>query len=212
MQQWKNLEEMNKTIAIYGASGHGKVVADIACACGYKKIIFIDDGDNEFINFDKFKEKYNSISIALGIGDNITREKIYKKTKEYGIKVTTLIHPSAIISDSVAIGEGTVIMPNVVINIDTKIGIAAIINSSSVIEHDNTIEDFVHISPNVALAGNIKVGKFTHIGIGSCAIQGLTIGHNCIVGAGSVVVRNIQDNKLAFGVPAKEIRDLSQIS
>jgi len=74
-----------------------------------------------------------------------------------------------------------------------------------VIEHECIIGDFVHISPNAALAGNARVGELTHIGISSSVIQGISIGSNCIIGAGSVAVKNIKNNKKAYGNPCKEI-------
>lgn len=197
---------MNK-IYIYGASGHGLVVADVARACGYKEIIFIDDGNNKYQPFCDIKMN-NNIPIALAIGDNKIRKKLFDKVVNSNFEIVSLIHPSAILSSSVFIDIGTVLMPNVVVNANSKIGKGVILNTSSVIEHDNTIEDFVHISPNVALAGNVTVGQFTHIGIGSNVIQGLNIGKNNIIGAGSVVVNHIENNKLCFGNPCKIIKEI----
>jgi len=196
----KNMEKL----FIYGASGHGKVVADIAKLNGYK-VEFIDDGENEYLDFDTFLNRYKKANISLGIGDNHIRYKIYKKLKKYNYNVCTLIHPSAIISDNVKIGEGSVIMPNVVINHNVTIKKGSILNTGCIVEHDCNIGKFVHISPNVALAGNVKINKFTHLGIGSSVIQNITIGKNCIVGAGAVVINDIDNNKKVVGVPAKEI-------
>jgi len=200
---------MSKKIAIYGASGHGKVVADIAKANGYDEIIFIDDGDNDFLSFEKFFKLYkNSLFVALGIGDNKIRKAIFFKLQEKNIKIATLTHPSVTISPSVKIGEGSVVMPGVVINSDAFIGKGVILNTSCVIEHDNFIGDFVHVSPNAALAGNVKIGDLTHIGIGSSVIQNINIGESSIIGAGAAVVNKIPSFSLAVGVPAKVIKNL----
>ncbi|WP_419773851.1 acetyltransferase [Halarcobacter sp.] len=196
-----------KELYIYGASGHGLVVADIAKDNGYENIIFIDDGENEYPTFEDIKSS-NNIPIAFGIGNNNIRAKLFKKLKEEGFKLATLIHSSSIISSSACIEEGTVVMANVVINANSTIGKAVILNSSSVIEHECNIEDFVHISPNVALAGNVNIKELTHIGIGSCVIQGLTVGKNSLIGAGSVVVKNIKDNIKAYGNPCCEVEEL----
>ncbi len=196
-----------KSIYIYGASGHGLVVANIAEICGYSDIILIDDGDNKYLSFNKIKDNTH-IPIALGIGNNSIRKKIYKKVKSYGFKIETLIHSSAIVAKNVNIGKGTVIMAGVVINPYAKIGKGVILNSASVIEHENIIEDFVHISPKVALAGAVKVKRNTHIGIGSSVIQGVTIGKSCVVGAGSVVVKDISSKSIAYGNPCKVIRNI----
>ncbi|MFY9080263.1 UDP-N-acetylbacillosamine N-acetyltransferase [Aliarcobacter cryaerophilus] len=201
---------MSKRIYIYGASGHGLVVADVAKSCGYENVIFIDDDKNKgYKTFDDIKEN-RDYHIAFGIGNNQIRAKLYKKVKENGFFTPTLIHSSSIISSSARIEEGTVVMPNVVVNAKAYIGKCVILNSSCVVEHECKIDNFVHISPNVALAGDVKIGDFTHIGIGSSVIQCLEIGKNSIIGAGSVVVKNIADFKKAYGTPCKEIGNIDE--
>ena len=199
---------MSKNIYIYGASGHGLVVADIARACGYDDVIFVDDGDNEYPSFEDIK-RTSGIPVAFGIGSNSIRAKLFERVQNSGFEIVSLIHPSAIISSSVTIGKGTVIMPNVVVNAKATIGNGVILNSSCVVEHDCMIDDFVHISPKVALAGDVKVGEFTYIGIGSNEIQGIIIEKNVIVGGGSMVIRNIEDNQKVVGVPARLIPSAS---
>ena len=195
---------MSKRIYIYGASGHGLVLADVAKSCGYEDIVFLDDDKSKgFLTFDDIKEN-RDYHISFGIGNNQIREKLYKKVKENGFFTPILIHPSSIISSSAEIEEGTVIMPNVVVNAKAYIGKCVILNSSCVVEHESIIGDFVHISPKVSIAGDVRIGDFTHIGIGSSVIQCLEIGKNSIIGAGSVVVKNIRDFKKAYGNPCKE--------
>ena len=201
---------MSKSIYIYGASGHGLVVADVAKSCGYENIVFLDDDKSKgFLTFDDIKEN-RDYHISFGIGNNQIREKLYKKVKENGFFTPTLIHPSSIISSSAKIEEGTVVMPNVVVNAKAYIGKCVILNSSCVVEHESIIGDFVHISPKVAIAGDVKIGDFTHIGIGSSVIQCLEIGKNSIVGAGSIVVKNIADFKKVYGNPCKEVGNIDE--
>ncbi len=198
-----------KSIYIYGASGHGLVVADIASLCGYDNIIFCDDGDNEYSTFEDIKE-INEIPIALGIGSNNIRAKLFESIQNSGFEIVSLIHPSSIISPSAIIGKGTVVMPNVVVNANSMIGNGVILNTSSVIEHECVVEDFAHISPSVALSGAVTVGKFSHIGTGTQVIQGIIIADNTLVGAGSTVVKNIGSFKKAYGNPCKVIKDLDE--
>ncbi len=197
-----------KSIYIYGSSGHGLVVADIAKAYGFENIIFIDDGDNEYSTFEEIQKNKN-IPIAFGIGGNQVRAKLFDKVKNSGFEIATLIHPSAVISPSVTIGNGTVVMPNAVVNAKAIIGDGVILNSGCIVEHECVIEDFAHISPKAALAGAVKVGEFTHIGIGSNVIQGVMIGKHCVIGAGSVVIKSISDFKKAYGNPCREIEEIN---
>jgi UDP-N-acetylbacillosamine N-acetyltransferase len=196
-------------IYIYGANGHGTVVGDIAKAYGYQEVIFIDDGDNEFLTFDDVKMN-NHIPIIIAIGCNKTRKILFEKLINYDFNITTLVHPSSVISPSAKLDKGIVIMPNVVINGHSKISRGVILNTSCVIEHDNIIEEFVHISPKVALAGNVIIKKNTHIGIGTSIIQGKTVNENCIVGANSTVITNIEANSLAYGTPCKRMKDVNE--
>lgn len=196
-----------KSIYIYGAGGHGLVVADIAKANGYDDILFVDDGDNNYPLFTDIQHNHH-IPIAFGIGNNRIRAKLFEKVTQCGFTIMTLIHPSSIISLTSTIGTGTVIMPNVIVNAHAAIGNGVILNSGSIIEHECDIENFVHISPNSALSGGVKVGELTHIGIGSNVIQGIIIGKQCVIGAGSVVVKNISNFKKAYGNPCKEIKDI----
>ena len=194
-----------KKIYIYGISGHGQVVADIAIACGYTIAGWIDDGANHAPDWDTFNHSYPSSTIALGIGNNVTRAKLAKKILGLGHHLPPLIHPTAVISPSATIDLGTVVMPLCVVNAHAHIGKGVIINSAAVIEHECSIDDYTHISPNVALAGGVHVGAMTHIGIGTSIIQNITIGKNSIIGAGSVVIHDLPEQCIAVGVPCKLI-------
>ena len=193
---------MEKTkLYIYGASGHGKVVCDVAKSAGYKEIVFLDDKGEL-----KFSPDLPKFPVIIAIGDNKIRANLQKKVSEAGFEIATLIHETAVISQSAKIGKGVVIMPGVVVNADALIGDGAILNSACVIEHDCVIGKFAHISPNSAIAGGVEVGEFTHIGIGSSVIQKIKIGTNTTIGAGSAVIKDIDENCVAVGVPAKIIK------
>jgi len=200
---------MNK-VYIFGFSGHGKVVADIAISCGYEIMGYIDDNNSDAKTFQLFLNEYGTkIKVAIGIGDNFSRRKVFNRLKAEGIEIVSLVHNKAIIGSNVQIGEGVVVMPGVIINANSKISDGAIINSGAIVEHDNKIGAFSHISPNVALAGNVHVEELSWIGIGTSVIQGITIGKEVVVGAGSVVINNIENGLILAGVPAKQIESKS---
>lgn len=203
---------MSKSVVIIGASGHGKVIADIVLKSGDKVIGFLDDGIEKgklIVGFEVLGKisdykNYSDCEFVIAIGDPHIREKI---TDILNVKWYTAIHPTAVISSlDVEIGEGTVVMANAVINSCAKIGRHCIINTGAIVEHDNILSDYVHLSPNVALAGMVSVGKSTHIGTGACTKQVVNIASNCIIGAGSVIVRDINESGTYVGVPARKIK------
>lgn len=195
-------------IAIIGAGGHAKVVADAVNSMGYDIGLFVsNDGKSSHyglpvVGFEEFLRSPFRVA-ALGIGDNGARKRVYDDLIDKGIEFPPIIHSSAIISDSAQIWDGAVVMAMSVINAEAKIGIGAIINTASVIEHDCHIGEFAHISPKAALAGGVIVGERSHVGIGASAIQGVKIGKYCRIGAGAAVISDIEDNETAVGVPAK---------
>ena len=197
---------MSERIAIYGASGHGQVVADVARRVGYEPF-FIDDGRKEWLSFESFFQKFKTkFPVALGIGDNTIRRLIFEKLKKAGLRVVTLIDPGVAIGSDVKIGEGSVVMPGVVLNAKANLGRGVIVNSGAIVEHECVVGDFVHLSPRVALAGGVKVGAQTHVGIGASVVQEVEIGEETVVGAGAVVVGDLPSRVVAVGVPATVIK------
>ena len=204
---------MSKSVVIIGASGHGKVIADIIVNSDDKVLGFLDDADDvqgkKIIGFPVLGkiadfDNYRDCEFVIAIGNPYIRERI---ANELPVKWYTAIHPTAVISSlDVEIGEGTVIMANAVVNPSARIGKHCIINTGAIVEHDNILEDYVHLSPNVTLAGIVKVGKSTHIGAGSCTKQVLNIASDCIIGAGSVIVKDITKSGTYVGVPARKIK------
>lgn len=208
---------MNKNVVIIGASGHGKVIADIIIKSGDNVIGFLDDNinlKNKKVFLDKnviglvsdceaIQEKNQEYFFVVGIGNNYIRKEIFEK---YNLNYYTAIHPSAIISNQVKIGKGTVIMANAVINANAFIGENCIINTGSIIEHDNKIENNVHISPNATLCGTVTIGELTHIGAGATIKNNTKICSECVIGVGAVVVKDITSSGTYVGVPVKNKR------
>lgn len=203
-----------KGLFIIGASGHGRVVADIALKMKkWSKIAFLDD--NETLKYTmgikvvgKTSDAFSYINnddIFVAIGNNTTRETIQSQLECAGAKIPVLIHPSAVIGQEVELGDGTVIMAGSVINCCSKIGKGCILNTGVTVDHDNEINDYVHISPGSHLAGTVVIGKRSWIGIGTTVSSNISISKDCIVGAGTVVVKDITVIGTYVGIPARRI-------
>lgn len=205
---------MKDKLLIIGASGHGKVVADIALKMNkWSTISFLDDDENIKISMglevigrsaDAF-HKIEEYNIFVGIGNNKIRQKVQNALEYKGASIPVLIHPNAVIGEQVNLSSGTVVMAGVVINCCTSIGKGCIINTGATIDHDNSIEDFVHISPGAHLAGTVSIGEGTWLGIGSIVSNNLKISSGCQFGAGAVVVRNIIEPGIYVGVPVRRV-------
>jgi len=209
-----NKNVIENKLLIIGASGHGKVVADIAIRMNkWDNVAFLDDDKSikssmglEVIGNSREVAKHIKDSdMFVAIGNNETRKKLQNELEATGASIPILIHPSAIIGQDVEVGIGTVVMAGVVINCGSTIGKGCIINTGATIDHDNKLEDYVHISPGVHTAGSVKIGKETWIGIGAVVNNNINIINGCTVGAGSVVIKDIIETGTYVGHPARRI-------
>ncbi|NTU73619.1 acetyltransferase [Candidatus Roizmanbacteria bacterium] len=204
-----------KKLAILGASGHGKVVADAALMSGWDDVIFFDDAWPKLSKVGPWAVTGNTASlfdhadgfdgVVVAIGNNLIRLAKQHELEMAGVQLVSIVHPSAIVSSFSEIGTGSVVFAGAVINPFAKIGSACIINTGSTIDHDCVLEDGVHVSPGVHLGGQVTVGKATWIGIGASVNHCITIGENVMVGGGAAVVNDIASSVTVVGVPAREI-------
>jgi sugar O-acyltransferase (sialic acid O-acetyltransferase NeuD family) len=203
------------SLVIVGASGHGKVVADIAEKVGYTDIVFLDDnpkiesfGDYKVIGCSRDAVKRRGSDFIVAIGNHKVRRKIQSELLGLGLNVVTLIHPAAIVANHVKIGVGTVVMAGSVINPYTIIGDGCIVNTCASVDHDCYIGDYVHVSVGAHIAGTVTVQDNTWIGAGATVSNNINIVADCMIGAGSVVISDIVKSDTYIGVPAKRmIRD-----
>lgn len=206
---------MSKRLAILGAGGHGRVVADCAELLGWSQIVFFDDNPKaemrgpwelagtgaglraSVADFDAF---------IVGIGINRIRLERQQALLAAGGRVATLIHPAATVSRHAAIGEGSVVFAGAVVNPGTTVGQACILNTGCGIDHDDQLADGVHVSPGAHLGGGVSVGEASWIGLGAAVREGISIGRDVRVGAGAVVVSDVTPGLTVIGNPAREMK------
>lgn len=212
----------NETVLVFGASDHCRYTIDIIERENKFQIIGILDDKlrigqdyggyqvlGKIIDLPTVIDKYAVRKGIIGIGDNFTRFKINEKIKNLTTNFTYIsaIHPSATIGKNVKIGCGSLIMAGVIVNNDTVIGEHCFLATKASIDHDCVMADYSSLSPGVTTGGNVKIGYCTAIGLGANILHGKNIGQNSVIGAGSLVVKDIGDNFIAYGSPAKEIRN-----
>lgn len=197
---------MNRLVII-GASGQGKVVADIAILNGYKDIVFLDDdeGVKDCSGWPVIGKSTEILEgeVFVAVGNAVTRKKLMKLYRDRFQPV--LIHPKAVVAENVRIGAGSVVMAGAVINPGVVIGKGVIVNTSSSIDHDCFVGDYSHVSVGTHLCGMVRIEDNVWIGAGATVINNVNICGNCTIGAGAVVIKDINEPSTYVGVPAKRL-------
>lgn len=209
-------------IVVIGSSGHAKVVIDIVEREGRYKIAGLLDRyrkvGEQTLGYPVFGQggdlpqlttRHALKGAIVAIGDNFIRSKEAARVREVcpDLPFVSAIHPKASIAKSVSVGEGSVIMAGAAMNPCCSIGRFCVLNTNSSLDHDSVMEDFSSLAPRAATGGNCRIGAYSAVGIGAVLINGILVGEHTVIGAGSTVLTNIDSFKVAYGTPAKAIRD-----
>lgn len=211
---------MKEKIVLIGSGQHARVVLynlqeqnkyDVACIIdgnegkkGEKFEGYLIEGGYD--DAERIKEKYNTNKFFIAFGDMKHRKEVFDLFVEKGWEPVNIIHPNAIISKNAQIGKGVLIECGCLITPNPMIGNNVVVNTGSQVNHDNLVEDHVYIASGVVLSGGVKIQENTLLDDGVIVTLGRKVGKNCIVGAGAVVTKDIDDNSIAYGVPAKAVR------
>jgi len=200
-------------VAVAGAGGHGKVVADAVLASGALDLLgFLDDDPSTHttsvwgypILGPTASWAHQEIDgLVLGVGDNRHRQILYDRFRADGAHVVSVTHPRATVGRGVSLGCGAVVLAQCVINADSVIGENVVLNTASTVDHDCYLEPHAHLAPGVHLAGGVRVGEGAFLGIGAVVLPGISIGPWATVGAGAVVLRDVPARTTVVGVPAR---------
>jgi sugar O-acyltransferase (sialic acid O-acetyltransferase NeuD family) len=212
----------NCKFVLWGASGQAKVIADIVNSYGGiitrvfdnnhivspLKNVEIGYGIEDFYTWLKSIDSPNEYSAIAAIGGakGFDRFEFYKIFCTQGLNVPSIYHKTSYVSESATIGKNVQILAFAFIGVDVIIGDTTIINTKANVDHESKLGRGVHIAPNATLCGCVEIGDFSFIGANSVVLPRIKVGSNTIIGAGSVVTKNIPDNVIAYGNPAKIIR------
>ncbi len=211
------MNKMKKTLILIGGGGHCRACIDVIESSEIfhiAGIVDLPDRINQRISgygvvgcdedLPDLVNKYKNVLITLGQIENYNKRiKFFKQIKELGGSLPVIISQFAYVSQNASVDEGTIVMHHAMINAGAKVGRNCIINSKALVEHDTIIEDTCHISTGAIINGGCKILKNTFIGSRAIVKEGVTIGKNSIVGAGSVVINDVPEKSLVFGVPAR---------
>lgn len=210
-----------ESVFIIGASGHAKVVLDIVERQGrLRPVGFVDaalPAGAEFCGLpilgtdddlpDLCARHASDLGI-IAIGDNWTRHLVARRLAALapGLRFPAAVHPSARLARGVEVGGGSVVMAGAILNTDARVGAHCIVNTGAQLDHDGIMEDFASLAPGAVCGGGCAVGGFAAVGIGAALSHGRRIGEHAVVGAGAVVLADVPDREVWYGVPARRIR------
>ncbi len=212
--------KISELFILWGSAGHAKVLADLIKLNGGTIIALFDNnsdatsslpgiplfyGINELNRWMKDQESPQLINAALAIGGSKgkDRQEIAELLSNVGFLLPSLVHHSAVVSESAFFGRATQVLANSVVAAHTLVGDVCIINNNATVDHECKLGNGVHVAPGSVLCGCVAVGDNSMIGAGAVVLPRINIGKNVIVGAGAVVTRDIPDDAIAIGNPAK---------
>ena len=211
-------------VILWGARGHAKVLNEFLPRLGFP-IVAIFDNDPAAVSpvenvplyhglagleeWRKSVQEIGSVRAVVAIGGQRgqARIQIQQQLSQLGIPPLTVIHPTAFVAEDAEIGVGTQILANTAICAEAVIGDSCIVNTGASIDHESVLGNGVHVAPGCTVAGCVTIGDRSMIAAGATVLPYLKIGSDTVIGAGAVVTRDIAAGKVAYGNPAKVIRN-----
>ena len=214
---------MTRPIIFWGAAGHAKVLRELVERLDYELVAIFDNnpqvprpfadvplhhGSEGFL---KWRANFGADSAAgavtIGGARGKDRLQLQRFLESHGLAMPALVHPKAFVAANARLGSASQVLALAAVCVETSIGKACIINTRASVDHECVLGDGVHVAPGATIAGCASVGDLSLVGPGAIVLPRVRVGRNVIVGAGSVVTRDVPDNKVVYGNPAKHRRD-----
>ena len=144
---------------------------------------------------------------AVGGLGTTHRSRFTEQAAGRGLRFATLVHPSARVSSTSSLGEGTILSVGVIVAAHTRLGRHVVVNRGALIGHHTELGDHITVGPGANVAGSCRIGDATYIGMGALVMDHITIGSHSVVGAGALVTKDVPDNVQVVGMPARIVKE-----
>jgi sugar O-acyltransferase (sialic acid O-acetyltransferase NeuD family) len=212
---------MNRLL-ICGAGGHAKAVADVVLRQGEYEIAgFLDENHPEragtsycgapiIVSADAARVLLDEgVSHAhIAVGESRARLRLAERAREWGFALARVIHPTSSIGRDASIGAGSFVGAGTILGAEARLGENVILNDASGLGHDAVLEDGVSVGPRVWIAGAARIGRGAWVAMGAAVREGVCVGRGAVIGAGALVLRDVPERVVVFGLPGKAVREL----
>lgn len=216
------MHEMGRRFVIWGSAGHAKVLTDVI-ELGQGQVVALVDNDPAAVSCLKGIPLYCGLAglsdwlkaqaspdtlcaaIAIGGARGRDRMNIARSLLDAALQLPVLVHPQAAVSGTATMGLGSQVLANAVVAADVVMGTVCIVNNNANVDHECVLGNGVHIAPGAVLCGCVTVGDNTMVGANAVVLPRVRIGRNVVVGAGAVVTRDVPDDSVVVGNPARFI-------
>ena len=203
-------------IVIVGTGGFAREVAWLISDNQFEKVVgFVTDDtdmhgktlcDLPVLGTKDWLYSHQEVLALVAIGNPRTRSAVTRELEANNVKFTSVDHNTVQKSKYVEWGKGCIVCAGAILTTQVKIGNHVHINLNVTIGHDVIIGDYVTIAPGANISGNVIIEDGVDIGTNAVVIQGITIGRGAIIGACAAVVKDVEQNAVVVGVPAKPIK------
>jgi sugar O-acyltransferase (sialic acid O-acetyltransferase NeuD family) len=208
-------------VIVVGGAAHGRQVIDAIEARGEHTIVGILDralkvgdqvrgyavlGDDEAL--EGAAGATGADGFVVAIGDNFTRDAVIERElgASNALTLASVTHPAAIVARDAEIGAGSVLLAGSIVGNGARVGRGALLGVRASLDHDGEIANAVSLGPGATTGGTVRIGRASAIGLGANIMHGVVVGAHTVVGAGALVLDDVPDGVVAFGVPARVVR------
>lgn len=212
---------MNGRVVVVGTSGHAGVVIDAIERAGGRRVAGLVDsfraageqahgypviGPEDALP--AFLAREGDCALVVAIGDNFQRRRMTARLRELvpGSRFATLVHPRACVSPRATLGEGVVVLAGAIVGAGASVAEGGLLNTAASLDHDCRMAPFASLGPRATAGGNVRIGECSAIAIGATVLHGRQVGEHAVIGAGAVVLGDMPERCVAYGVPARIIR------